>query len=232
MRVPASQSANEFPGGFFVCSLKEPRKILFANAEVLRLFDCRDFGELSIHLQDNVENMLAVEDVRRVHSQMEHQLAEKGSRFDPVFTRIITRRGRTRYVDLSGCLVHSLEEGDLLYCLMIETGNRTSDYQMDEDIREYVIENIDTALSRGWIHLYYQPVIRTLTGDLCGFEVLSRWIDPKIGFLAPNMFIPALEQTRQIHKLDTYILRQTCRTLRERMDKGLPIAPVCSMFSI
>lgn len=69
---------NEFPGGFFVCSLKEPRKILFANAEVLRLFDCRDFGELSIHLQDNVENMLAVEDVRRVHSQMEHQLAEKG----------------------------------------------------------------------------------------------------------------------------------------------------------
>ncbi len=57
---------NEFPGGFFVCPLKEPRKILFANAEVLRLFDCRDFGELSIHLQDNVENMLAVEDVRRV----------------------------------------------------------------------------------------------------------------------------------------------------------------------
>lgn len=217
---------NEFPGGFYVCTLSRPRRLLFANAEVLRLFDCHDFGELSVHIQGNVENMLVPEDIQKVHSQFERQMADKGTRFDHIYARIITRRGRTRYVDVSGCLVHSLEEGDLLYCLMTESGRRASDYEVAADIREYVIENIDTALSRGWIHLYYQPVFRTLTRNLCGFEVLSRWIDPKIGFLAPNMFIPALEQTRQIHKLDTYILKETCRTLRQRMDGGLPTVPV------
>ncbi len=217
---------DEFPGGFYVCSLKRPRRLLFANAEVLRVFDCHDFGELSVHVQGNVDNMLVPEDIQKVHSQIERQMADSGKRFDHIYARIITRKGRTRYVDLSGCLVHSLEEGDLLYCLMTESGRRASDYEVAADIREYVIENIDTALSRGWIHLYYQPVIRNLTRELCGFEVLSRWIDPKIGFLAPNMFIPALEQTRQIHKLDTYILRETCRTLRQRMDKGLPTVPI------
>lgn len=217
---------NEFPGGFYVCTLSRPRRLLFANAEVLRLFDCHDFGELTVHIQNNVENMLMPEDIKQVHSQIERQLSAKGTRFEHICARIVTHTGRPRYVDISGCVVHSLEEGDLLYCLMLETGNRASDYQIDKDIREYVIENIDTALSRGWIHLYYQPVVRTLTGDLCGFEVLSRWIDPKIGFLSPGMFIPALEQTRQIHKLDTYILKETCRTIRSRMDKGLPTVPV------
>ena len=54
----------------------------------------------------------------------------------------------------------------------------------DETTRkEYIIKNLDTAISKGWIQVYLQPVIRTLTGELCGFEALSRWKDPKYGLL-------------------------------------------------
>ena len=32
------------------------------------------------------------------------------------------------------------------------------------EISEYVATSIDTAISRGWIKVYYQPIIRSLTG--------------------------------------------------------------------
>lgn len=52
----------------------------------------------------------------------------------------------------------------------------------DKQIAEYVAKNIDTAIETGWVKVYYQPVIRTLTGQLCGAESLARWIDPVHGF--------------------------------------------------
>lgn len=93
-------------------------------------------------------------------------------------------------------------------------------------ITNYIIEHLDEALQQGWIQVYYQPVIRTLTGEVCGFEALARWIDPQVKFLPPNSFIPVLEQSRQIHKLDTFILHSVCQTLHERQEKGLPVVPV------
>ena len=38
----------------------------------------------------------------------------------------------------------------------------------NNQISEYVEKNIDVAIEQGWVKIYYQPVIRTLTGELCG----------------------------------------------------------------
>ncbi len=70
------------------------------------------------------------------------------------------------------------------------------DSQESRKIADYVIKNIDRALENGWIKVYYQPVIRALTGKLCGAESLARWIDPEVGFLPPDKFIGALEDSR------------------------------------
>ena len=40
--------------------------------------------------------------------------------------------------------------------------------------RAYVLENFDRALRNGYIKIFYQPVVRTLTGKLCGMEALAR----------------------------------------------------------
>ena len=74
--------------------------------------------------------------------------------------------------------------------------------QERKKIAEYVVANIEKALENGWVKVYYQPVVRALTGQLCGAESLARWIDPEMGFLSPDKFIDALEESRQIHKLD------------------------------
>lgn len=96
---------------------------------------------------------------------------------------------------------------------------------------EYVVGKIDDAIKNRWIKVYYQPVIRSLTGCLCGFESLVRWIDPVVGFLPPDRFISTLEKERCIHKLDVYMVERVCESLHERMVQGLPVVPVSVNFS-
>ncbi len=98
-------------------------------------------------------------------------------------------------------------------------------------ISEYVVRNIDMAISEEWLKVYYQPVVRTLTKAVCGAESLVRWIDPEVGFLAPNMFIETLEKNRLIHKLDCFVVTRVLKDIRERLDKGLPVVPVSVNFS-
>ena len=99
------------------------------------------------------------------------------------------------------------------------------------DIYDYVIEHIDEAIAKGWVRPYYQPVVRTLTGKLCGFEALARWDDPNYGLLTPFFFIPPLEHAQLIHLLDRSIIRQVCRHYRECVNLGKPVVPVLSSWS-
>lgn len=98
-------------------------------------------------------------------------------------------------------------------------------------IHEHVIQHIDDAIANNWIKVYYQPVIRALTGQLCSAESLARWIDPELGFLAPDMFIGALEESQNIHKLDCFIVEQVCRDIHEHLISGKPTFPVSVNFS-
>jgi EAL domain-containing protein (putative c-di-GMP-specific phosphodiesterase class I) len=97
--------------------------------------------------------------------------------------------------------------------------------------RLYIINNIDNAVSNGWIVPFYQPVVWSDTEELCGCEVLARWMDPVYGRLAPYEFIPVLEEYRLIHKLDRSIFESACRDLRESMDAGKPVVPISLNFS-
>ena len=102
---------------------------------------------------------------------------------------------------------------------------------MDPSIADHVAENIEKAIQNGWIKVFYQPVIRSLTGKLCGAESLARWIDPQFGFLAPDKFIGVLEESGQIHKLDMFMVEQVCRDVSDRLKKNLPTVPVSVNFS-
>lgn len=94
------------------------------------------------------------------------------------------------------------------------------------EIYDFVIEHFDDALKHHDIKVYYQPVIRTLTGQLCSLEALSRWDDPHYGMLNPGDFISALEETHQIVHLDLYVIKQICMDMRNAMNLGLSVVPV------
>ncbi|MCR5557438.1 MAG: EAL domain-containing protein [Butyrivibrio sp.] len=101
----------------------------------------------------------------------------------------------------------------------------------NSEISKYVISHIDDAIANEWIKIYYQPVIRSITGQLSGAESLARWIDPEVGFLAPDKFIGALEKSKNIHKLDCFIVNKVCSDIHQRMSDGLPTVPVSVNFS-
>ncbi|MCR4656431.1 MAG: bifunctional diguanylate cyclase/phosphodiesterase [Lachnospiraceae bacterium] len=96
---------------------------------------------------------------------------------------------------------------------------------------QYIVNNIDRAVERGYIKVYYQPVVWSDSRKLAGCEALARWVDPKYGFLSPGDFIPILEEHRQIHKLDKCIYETVCRDIRESIDRGEKPVPVSLNFS-
>ena len=102
----------------------------------------------------------------------------------------------------------------------------------DESVREkyvnrdYVLTHFQEALDKRWIKPYYQMEIRSLTGQVCGYEALARWIDPKEGILSPAVFIGVLEDTHLINRLDLSIIDQVCEMLSSCYKRGISIQPV------
>ena len=94
------------------------------------------------------------------------------------------------------------------------------------EYKQYVVENIDKAIKEDWIKVFYQPIIRTASGQVCHEEALARWIDPDKGFLSPADFIPALEEYNSIYKLDLHIVDCVLKKLMQQKARGLYVVPV------
>ena len=92
--------------------------------------------------------------------------------------------------------------------------------------KNYISEYLPKAIKQEHIKVYYQPVVRTLTGQLCGAEALSRWDSPAYGRLMPDQYIRVLEESHQIHLLDLEIVKQVCRDYRREENAGRPFPPV------
>lgn len=119
-----------------------------------------------------------------------------------------------------------------LACKAIK-GDYTKKYHVfDRDMfteyrqRRHVLNHFEEALESGCIKLYYQPIIRTVTGKICDMEALARWMDPEKGMLPPSQFIPVLEDNKLIHKLDFYMLRKICESLAYQKSLNMPLVPV------
>lgn len=114
---------------------------------------------------------------------------------------------------------------------------------MRRNLEKFILKNYRRAIDRRDIQVYYQPVIRTSSRNLCGFEALVRWIDPEIGMLYPDEFIPVLEKAGLIHVIDSEVLRHVCERIRTAITFGETPVPVsvnlsrldfflCDIFSI
>lgn len=96
----------------------------------------------------------------------------------------------------------------------------------EQEFYKYILDHMESALRDGQIKLYYQPLIRTLSGKLCGVEVLTRWDDPERGLLLPGRYIPVLEESNLIHRLDMYVIEQVGLYLKMLKEAGKEIVPV------
>lgn len=83
--------------------------------------------------------------------------------------------------------------------------------------------NLRTALQRNEFSLMYQPQVSTITGEILGVEALLRWSNSELGSVAPDRFIPLLEETGLIVGVGEWVLRTACTQTSEWHANGYPI---------
>lgn len=105
------------------------------------------------------------------------------------------------------------------------------DMMAKEENRQEIIDNLDRAIEEGWIRVYYQPIVRSINGKVCNVEALARWQDPERGMLMPAAFIPVLEESLLITKLDLCVVRQVLKDLKANEKAGNRNIPVSINFS-
>ncbi len=100
----------------------------------------------------------------------------------------------------------------------------------DEAMRDALVRrakaeaDIQMALERQELVLYYQPIVEVSTGRTVGAEALVRWEHPTLGLLPPSDIIPAAERSGSIVALGEWALREGCRQAAE-WRRSLPDTP-------
>lgn len=76
------------------------------------------------------------------------------------------------------------------------------------------------AFASGEFSAFYQPKVSIDTGKVVGAEALCRWIhDGKV--MLPSEFIPVLELSNEICRLDFHVLDIVCGDIKRWLDSGL-----------
>ncbi len=96
------------------------------------------------------------------------------------------------------------------------------DYRFSKEIEM----SFNEAIAKEEIQAFYQPQKclsdRAKNVNRVRAEALARWLNPDgTVFARPDQFIPIFERTGQISKLDHFIFRQVCKTIRELKRKDI-----------
>ena len=73
---------------------------------------------------------------------------------------------------------------------------------------------LDTAVEKGELALFYQPIVSLSRNTVEGFEALIRWNHPQKGQVSPAQFISLAEESGHILAIDNWVLQEACRTIQ------------------
>lgn len=86
-------------------------------------------------------------------------------------------------------------------------------FALEQDLRQ--------AIAREELDLHFQPVVDLAAGALVGAEALLRWRHPVAGLVAPNRFIPILEDANLAAEIGMWTLNAACREARGWERRGI-----------
>lgn len=88
-------------------------------------------------------------------------------------------------------------------------------------VEQEMIPMFERALRDRRILVYLQPKVAVESGHVVGAEALVRMMDDNGKIVPPMSFIPILERTGMIVKLDYCVLVQVCALIRRWLDEGI-----------
>ena len=140
------------------------------------------------------------------------------------------------------CGIYNPEEDDVNVSAMIDRAKLAEESILHDHVLPYaffddsmrrgymdrveLLAEYETALQNEEFKVYYQPVVEAATGNLISAEALVRWIHPQRGMVSPAVFIPALESSGQISRLDWYVAEHVYKTILRSYRENFPMVPV------
>src|SRR5665213_3313585 len=171
---------------------------LTADEFVILAEDLEDPDEAARSLAERIHQVMcapiAVGD-RELHSSVSIGIAEVTSARDPetVLTQADAAMHRARLGGPARYAVYDVAGG------------------VDRRREERLADELRMAQSRGDLTLDFQPIVRLdggSPGGVTGVEALLRWVHPEIGAVDPHVFVPMLEQSRQIVPVGRWVLEE------------------------
>ncbi|MDO8417206.1 MAG: EAL domain-containing protein [Agitococcus sp.] len=104
------------------------------------------------------------------------------------------------------------------------SGEARGRLQLESELRAALKHNDELIL-------YYQPQVHLVTGKVIGMEALIRWRHPRLGFLAPDRFLPIAETSGLMACLSQWVLRSACQQLQRWQQQGLTPPPIAINLS-
>lgn len=90
--------------------------------------------------------------------------------------------------------------------------------QLETDLRQAVEDHT--------LEVYYQPIYALASGEIVGFEALSRWRHATRGMISPITFISIAEETGIIGPLTDHVFEQAAGAIQEWQQRYQRILPV------
>jgi diguanylate cyclase (GGDEF)-like protein len=97
--------------------------------------------------------------------------------------------------------------------------------------RALVGSRMKNALEAGEFYLHYQPKIALASVKIDGWEALLRWQSDELGTVSPAEFIPVAEENGLILQIGEWVLRETCKQVRDWQTQGLSVGDVAINLS-
>ena len=92
--------------------------------------------------------------------------------------------------------------------------------------KEYLqfMYELEHAIERDQLRLYYQPILDLKTRRPISFEALLRWEHPDRGMVPPDTFIPHAERTSIIKPITMWVVETACQQCVAWHKRGLEVA--------
>jgi EAL domain-containing protein (putative c-di-GMP-specific phosphodiesterase class I) len=94
-----------------------------------------------------------------------------------------------------------------------------------------VVKDVKEAIKNKELKAFYQPQYNALTNKIVSAEALARWIRPTGDMVPPAAFIPAMEHSKEINRVDWYMLEEVCKMLKDRVKENKRVVPISVNFS-
>jgi diguanylate cyclase (GGDEF)-like protein len=169
-------------------------------------------------------------DARREAVELVERMLETGKRTFPIQGEAVTLNlhvGLCTYPEDGTSAEDLLAHANIaMRRAMSEGSNRSCWYR--PEIAEQVIgrarleKDLQRALERRELQLYFQPRVCLVTGSICGCEALLRWRHPRRGMVPPAAFIGVAEESGLIVDIGRWVLSESVAFLRDWIDVGLP----------